>query len=285
MNFKLTLRFAVFCLILVSVFSLRPGYAQSVGREDANSANLEVSSSNSEGAAANPVSPDSTLAALPDAPQATQTQSPSQPVPSTSSTLNTGQQTKRILLIVPNFRAASVDAKLSPMTAGEKVKLVLQDSFDYSSFIYVGIVAGIGQSQNSYPEFHQGAAGYGRYYWHSFADSVGENAFTEFIVPQIAHQDPRYYTLGRGGFPKRLVYSVSRLVICRDNNANDTFNFSEVVGAGASAGISTLYYPSAYATWTKTGQKWLTQVGVDGIGNIAKEFWPDINAHLFNNRF
>ena len=224
----------------------------------------------------------SDAAALPDAPQAAPTTAPAPAT--TDPTANTGQQTKRILFIVPNFRAASVDAKLPPMTAKEEIKLVLNDSFDYSSFIYVGIVAGIGQLQNSYPEFRQGAAGYGRYYWHNFADSTDENLFTEFLIPYPTHEDPRYYTLGRGGFPKRLVYSVSRLAITRNNNANETVNLSEIVGSGAASGISNLYYPSKYSTWTKTGQKWLLQLAVDGIGNVAKEFWPDINSRVFGNR-
>jgi len=220
---------------------------------------------------------------LPDAPQA----APAQPAAQTTTdpTLDTGQQTKRILFIIPNFRAASVDAKLPPMTAKEEIKLVFSDSFDYSSFIYVGITAGISFGENSYPEFHQGAAGYGRYYWHLFADAVSENAFTEFLVPYPTHEDPRYYTLGRGGFAKRMVYSTSRLLICRDNNAKNTVNLAEIVGAGAAAGLSSTYYPSAYTTWTKTGQKWITQIGIDGLGNITKEFWPDINAHVFNNKF
>ncbi len=238
-----------------------------------------------ENPGANSTTPDSDK--LPEAPQAAQTAPPSQTTSPASSdpTLNTGQQTKRILFIIPNFRAVSVDEKLPPLTAKEEIKLVLQDSFDYSSFIYVGIVAGIGQGENSYPEFGQGAAGYGRYYWHSMADAVDENAFTEFIVPYLAREDPRYYTLGRGGFAKRLIYSVSRLAITRNNNAHNTINLSEIVGAGASSGISNLYYPSVYTTWTKTGQKWITQIGVDGLGNIAKEFWPDVNAYVFKNKF
>src|SRR5271157_1481235 len=105
---------------------------------------------------------------LPDAPQAAPTTSSTTPAPQ-GSTLDTGQQTKRILFIIPNFRSVSVDEKLPPMTAKEEIKLVVQDSFDYSSFIYVGIVAGIGQAENSYPDFGQGAAGYGRYYWHNMA--------------------------------------------------------------------------------------------------------------------
>ncbi|AXC15364.1 hypothetical protein ACPOL_6120 [Acidisarcina polymorpha] len=221
---------------------------------------------------------------LPDAPQAAttpQVQASDQKV----AEANTGQQTKRILFIVPNFRSVSVDAKLPPLTPGQKFKLAFQDSFDYSSFIYVGIVAGIAQAQKSYPEFHQGAAGYGRYYWHSFADSVNENAFAEFIVPVATREDPRYYTLGRGGFGKRLVYSFSRLGITRTDNANETVNLSEIVGAGAAAGLSNAWYPSHDRTWTKTGQKWVTQIGIDGISNIAKEFWPDINQKVFRNKF
>jgi len=228
---------------------------------------------------------DSTSNDLPDAPEAAQAPAlPAAPA-AQGTTINQGQQTKRILFIVPNFRAVSVDQKLPPMSGKEEFKLVLSDSFDYSSFVYVGITAGIAMEEKSYPAFHQGAAGYGRYYWHAFADSVGENAFTEFIIPYPTHEDPRYYTLGRGGFGKRFVYSVSRLAICRDNHANETINLSEMVGAGASAGVSNLYYPSAYTSWTKTGQKWLTQIGIDGLGNIAKEFWPDVNAHVFRNSF
>jgi hypothetical protein len=281
---RLPISVALFVAVSILLFSL-PSYAQSPIETTRNqdSAGLNLTPLDLATFSAVAPVPD----AIPDAPQAAQTTTPApatSPLP-TDPTLNTGQQTKRILFIIPNFRAVSVDEKLPPLTAKEEIKLVLQDSFDYSSFIYVGIVAGVGQAENSYPEFHQGAAGYGRYYWHSMADAVDENAFTEFIVPYVTREDPRYYTLGRGGFPKRLVYSVSRLAITRNNNAENTFNFGEVVGAGASSGISNLYYPSVYSTWTKTGQKWLLQLAVDGLGNVAKEFWPDVNAGLFKNKF
>ena len=219
---------------------------------------------------------------LPDAPAAQAGDGST--TPATAQDLS-GKQTKRILFIIPNFRAVSVDERLPPLSAGQKFKLMMQDSFDYSSFIWVGIVAGIGQWQDSYPEFHQGAAGYGRYYWHAFADNLNGNAFTEFIMPVATRQDPRYYTLGRGGFGKRTVYSVGRLFITRTDSGGETFNFSEVVGNGAASGISNLYYPSRERTWTKTGQKWLVQLGVDGISNFAKEFWPDVNQHVFHNKY
>lgn len=200
----------------------------------------------------------------------------------TGATPQGGKQTSRILGIIPNFRSVSADTKLPPESTKEKLVLTLQDSFDYSSFIFVGILAGISQSQNSYPQFHQGAPGYARYYWHSFADNVNGNLMTEFIVPTVTKEDPRYYTKGHGGVVKRTAYSVSRLLITRTDAGDPTPNFSEVVGNGAAAGLSTLYYPSSERTWTKTGQKWITQIGIDGFSNLVKEFWPDINDHIFH---
>jgi hypothetical protein len=229
-------------------------------------------------------------AGLPDSPDAAQAQTTNTPTTpqtasaSSSTTSLEGKQTKRILGIIPNFRAVSVDVKLPPETVKEKFLGATQDSFDYSAFIWVGILAGVSQWENSYPEFHQGAAGYGRYYWHTFADQADENYWVEFILPAAFHQDPRYYTLGRGGIFKRTVYSFSRVLITRNDAGNNTFNVSEIVGAGAAAGISSLYYPSAYQTWTKTGQRWLTNVSLDGGTFIFKEFWPDINSHIFHQK-
>lgn len=196
-----------------------------------------------------------------------------------------GKQTRRILGIIPNFRSVSADQMLPPLSPHAKLKLTLEDSFDYSSFIYVGLLAGVGQIQGSYPEFHNGAPAYARYYWHSFADTLNGNLMTEFIVPSATREDPRYYTLGHGGFIKRTGYSVSRLLITRTDNGGRAPNISEIVGNGAAAGIAALYYPGPERTWTKTGQRWVTQVGLDGFANLIKEFWPDVNAAMFHNKY
>lgn len=198
-------------------------------------------------------------------------------------------QTKRILFFIPNFRSVSADQKLPPQTVKEKFELMSQDSFDYSSFLYVGVLSGIADWQYSYPLFGHGTAAYARYYWHAFADNAGGNLMTEALTPIVTAEDPRYYTLGHGGFFKRSFYSVTRLVVTRtdmraDGSAGETFNASEIIGNGAAAGFSNLYYPSAYRTWTKTGQKWLLQVGLDGCSDMVKEFWPDINNRVFHTQ-
>lgn len=219
---------------------------------------------------------------LPDAPRPAQQ---NQAAPASRPESLEGKQTRRILGIIPNFRSVSVDEQLPPLSPRDKLKLTLEDSFDYSSFIYVGILAGVSQTEGSYPEFHQGPPAYARYYWHNFADTLDGNLMTEFLWPTATHEDPRYYTLERGGFIKRTGYSVSRLFITRSDHGGLAPNISEIAGNGAAAGIANLYYPSPERSWTKTGQHWVAQVGLDGFANLIKEFWPDVNARLFHDKY
>ena len=111
-----------------------------------------------------------------------------------------------------------------------------------------------------------------------------ENYNVEFIFPTVLRQDSRYYTLGRGGLIKRTGYSFSRVLITRTDSGNETFNASEIMGAGSASALSSLYYPSQERTWTKIGQHWLTNVGLDGMTFIFKEFWPDINSAIFHQK-
>jgi hypothetical protein len=191
-------------------------------------------------------------------------------------------QTKRIAGIIPNFRSVSTDEKLPPMSVKEKFLTATDDSFDYSSIFIPAALAGFSMARRATPEFGQGAVGYGRYLWHSAVDQTSENYMVEFILPSLTHEDNRYYTLGRGGFFKRTGYAVSRAVITRSDSGHDTFNISEVVGAGASSGLSSLYYPSRERTFGNTASEWGLDIGIDGASFVVKEFWPDINRKLFH---
>lgn len=233
-------------------------------------------------------SPDS---ALPDDPEVdVQQQAQEGSTPAAAKTtpqtdpLAQGRQTKRILYIVPNFRAVSADQHLPPQTVKEKFKTAMLDSVDYSSFIFVGAQAGVAMASDSYREFGQGAKGYGRYYWHTLADTINENTWVEFIIPSVLHQDTRYYTLGKGPFVKRVGYAFSRVAITRTDSGHRAINYSEIVGAGAASGVSNLYYPSPERTLTKTYQRWITYLAIDGGVFVFKEVWPDINNAIFHQK-
>jgi hypothetical protein len=200
--------------------------------------------------------------------------------PSQSASPPPGQQTKRILGIMPNFQAVSANSHPPPMSDSEKFWLTTENTVDYSSFISVGMQAAFVQATDSYPEFHEGAAAYGRYYWHTFADAGVENYLVGGIFPVVTHEDPRYYTLDRGGFLRRTRYAVSRLWITRNDKGDQTFNVSEIVGSGVAAEISGRYYPRQERGAEKTFERWVSQFLNDGASNILQEFWPDIRQRF-----
>jgi hypothetical protein len=192
------------------------------------------------------------------------------------------EQPKRILYIIPNYRAVSADAVVAPLDARGKFRLMVDDSFDYSTFISVGLLAGIAQAQHSVPQFDDGALAYSQYYWHIFVDQAVGNAFTEYLLPVVFKQDPRYFTKGHGGFFNRTGYALSRLVVTRTDSGGSQVNASEIIGNGAAAGIAALYYPSQDRTWTKVGQRWADQLALDAAFNVIKEFWPDIRHNVLH---
>jgi hypothetical protein len=192
-----------------------------------------------------------------------------------------GEQTKRILGIAPNFQAVSANTHLPPLSPKQKLWLATQGTFDYSSFIAVGFQAAVELASKTYPEFHQGAAGYGRYYWHTFADGGIENYLTGAIVPIMTHEDPRYYTLFHGGFFRRTGYAFSRLWITRKDAGGETLNVSEIVGSGVATVVSSRYYPENERKGGEVLERWGSQMLNDAVGNVFTEFWPDIHHKFF----
>lgn len=185
--------------------------------------------------------------------------------------------------ILSNYGSVSVHDNLPPQTVGQKFKMATIDSFGPSTFVVRAAVAGVDEARNSIPEFHQGGAGFGRYYWHSMTDSVVETLMVEFVVPVATHEDTRYYRLGSGGVAKRSLFAVKRVFVTRKDGGGDTFNVSEIVGSGAGAGISNLYYPRRERTFENTADSWGLNLGIDALGFVAREFMPDVTNALFHH--
>jgi hypothetical protein len=196
-----------------------------------------------------------------------------------------GKQTKRMFGVVPNFAAVSAHTQLPPLSTREKFSLAAHDSIvDYSSFTWAGILAAQALALNSDPELGSGFAGYGRYYWRTFTDGVSGTFFTEAIVPALMHEDPRYYTLGKGGFFRRTGYAISRAFVTKTDSGGTHFNTSEVVGNALEAGLSNAYYPPQERGFSQTTLNWGTQMESAVLNHIFQEFWPDIRKKVLRQK-
>ena len=183
----------------------------------------------------------------------------------------------RLFWALPNFLTVENVENVSPLTPGQKFKLVARGIYDPMEFVLVGFVAGLGQASDSDPSYGQGAQGYAKRYGTSYGDNAIENFMAYAVFPSVLHQDPRFYQLGHGGFRKRVVHAVSRVVIARSDSGQSQFNYSEILGAGSAAAISTYtYHPQSERRFGNVATVWATQMGWDAATYIVKEFWPDL---------
>jgi hypothetical protein len=190
---------------------------------------------------------------------------------------------KRILGVLPNYRTADGTAPFKPISAKVKLTIAAKDSFDWPNYIIGGVFAGLYQLEAQHPDFGQGVAGYGRYYGTSYADQVIGNMLSEGFMPILLHEDPRYFRKGQGSKWGRAGYALTRVLICKTDAGNRTFNFAEVLGNGMGASISNLYYTDDRG-FSNTMTRMSTQIATDALSNVLKEFWPDIKRHLHRKR-
>lgn len=195
---------------------------------------------------------------------------------------STQPKNDRIFGVLPNYRTVENPQLGTPaLTTRAKFHLAVEDSFDPYAYPVAGFFAGLAQTRNDPRSWGEESWGpFTKRYFASFADQTDENIMTEAVVPSLLKQDPRYFRLGSGGFVKRTGYAVSRIWVTRTDAGGRTFNFSEILGAGASTAVSNLYYPPENRTLSNNLSQWGILVGEDAFFNILKEYWPDIRQRV-----
>ena len=209
---------------------------------------------------------------LPDAPSAQQSKE-SKPKPSGG----------RVFGIVPEFNVTSIkDAK--PLTAKGKWRLFVKQTADPFTFVGAAFTSGLGQATDSFHDYGQGWAGYGKRFGAASADSVDGSLWGGFIFPVMFKQDPRYFRLGEGSMKHRIGYAMSRVVVTRTDSGHRAFNFSEILGNLVAGGIANTYYPAADRGAALTFERAGVVTGLGTLGKIGQEFLPDIDRKFFHRQ-
>lgn len=216
---------------------------------------------------------------------------PGTPVPASSPQAKTEQekeiekqeQSQRMLGVVPQFAVTSRQ-NASPLTAREKFRLMTKSAFDPAEFGIMGLQAGISQAQNEFPGYGQGAAGYGKRYGAALADEVSAGFWSNFFWPVILKSDPRYFRLGQGTLRHRFAYSLAQEFMAHRDRGGKAFNFSNVLGAVSSGGLSNLYYPQGDRGFGLTMTRSAIALSYGLAGGLFNEFGPDIHRKVFHKR-
>jgi hypothetical protein len=238
-------------------------------------------------------SPEVALLSLPDAPEPQSTSAAQQPDSASQTPLGDQEKKKQLTEqaqreldaqkkqhlfgVVPTYNAV-ISGKAVPLNARQKFDLAFKSAITPYQFALVGLVAGIGQAQDSFPEYGQGMEGYAKRFGAGYADAFNGAILGNALFPALLHQDPRYFRKGAGSFKSRLWYAIGTTVRCRGDNGKWQPNISNLTGNIAAGGISNLYYPESDRGVGLAFERGVVVTAEGAFGAVLLEFAPDIQG-------
>jgi Carboxypeptidase regulatory-like domain len=154
------------------------------------------------------------------------------------------QEKQRVFGLFPNFYVTYV-ADAVPLTPKQKFRLAWKTSVDPMTLVGISAIAGVEQATDAFPGYGQGAEGYAKRFGATYVDVVTGTVIGSAVLPWLLRQDPRYFYKGTGSTGSRLLYALGSPLFCKGDNRRWQPNYSNVLGAFASAGISYLYHPES----------------------------------------
>lgn len=188
------------------------------------------------------------------------------------------QEKQRVMGVMATFNTTRNQDAL-PLSPGQKFQLFFKSETDPWPFLLASVVAGIGQADDSYPEWGQGVQGYAKRFGGAYSDAFIGNFFGNAVLTVVLHEDPRYFQKGTGTGVHRFLWAAASTVWCKRDNGKWGPNYANVGGNLIGSAIARAYYPVSERTVSDTISDGLT-VSAEGIvGSEVIEFWPDMVRH------
>jgi Carboxypeptidase regulatory-like domain len=182
------------------------------------------------------------------------------------------QEKQRIFSVIPNFYVTYIHDAV-PLTTGQKFHLAWKSTTDPFTPVGIAILAGAEQAADALEGYGQGAQGYAKRFGASYADVVAGTFIGSAILPSLLKQDPRYFYKGTGPLHSRILYAIGSPVFCKGDNGRWQPNYSNLMGAVAAGGISSLYYPSTDRTGSELlGINTAIRVAETSFEGVLQEF-------------
>ena len=188
------------------------------------------------------------------------------------------QYHQRVWAVVATFNTTA-NQEAVPLSPGQKFQLFFKSASDPWPFLLAGVLAGIGQAENSLPEYGQGVQGYAKRFGGEYGDYFIGNLLGNAVLASVMKEDPRYYQKGHGSYLKRALWASSGTVWCKRDNGTWGPNYANVFGNLSGAAIANVYYPQADRTVGGTIGRGFSVTAQGIIGSEVIEFWPDIVPH------
>ncbi len=196
------------------------------------------------------------------------------------------EEKQLVLGFIPNY-LVTYYPHTAPLSAKQKFELTFKTIFNpYTLGLTTAFVGGE-QAAGMYSGYGTEEKSFAKRFGAAYA-TLGVGAFLgDALLPSVLKQDPRFYYKANGSFSSKLLYAITRSVICKGDNGHWQPDYSGVLGHFAAGGIANLYLPpqnrKGMGTMAEDG---LIGIGFDVFANVLQEFvFPKLTPVLSHRRY
>ena len=167
-----------------------------------------------------------------------------------------------------------------PLSVKAKLRLHAQQTASVGFVAEMAVYAGVLQWMDTPQEWGQGASSYGKRVASAAGATAIRNVFA-FGLDSTLREDPRYRPSGHGNVFRRIGHAARETVVTRTDRGRTrfaTWRFGSALGA---AYLSNVWYPDRLNTVSSGLEQGAATIGLDLLGNIGSEFWPDVKHKVF----
>lgn len=166
-----------------------------------------------------------------------------------------------------------------PMTAEEKAARTVRNTLGWRALANRAFFAGFDQLRDNPEEWPGTIEGYGM----RFGDRMGRLGIrnTIMLASDVAFKiEPRYDRCDCAGVKSRTLHAWKRVVIARKDKGGETLGISRLAGAYVTPVITDQWYPDRLNTTGRKLTNGTSYLGWYGLGNMVREFWPEIQRSV-----
>lgn len=170
-----------------------------------------------------------------------------------------------------------------PLSVKAKLRFHAEQTASPGFVVEMAAYAGVLHWMDTPREWGQGAGPYGKRVASAAGATAIRNVFA-FALDSALGEDPRYRRSGRGNLFARIGHAARETVVTRTDAGRSRFATWRFGSAIGSAYLSNVWYPDRLNTLASGMEQGMATIGLDVLGNIASEFWPDLKHKVLRRR-
>ena len=176
-------------------------------------------------------------------------------------------------------RAVEPQATTRALSANDKAQLMFRNTFGARAIGNRMLAAGFDQMRNRPEEWGGGMDAYSD----RFASRMGRLMVRNSVrlgTDVALGIDPRYDRCECRGFLARAGHAWKRVLVARSDSGSSMPAYSNFTAAYVTPMITYSWYPDRMNTWDRKLQSGTMYLGWRGVGNMVREFWPEMKRGL-----